>query len=197
MVHRFEDSLANSERLASADWWTALYREYFGPDFVEAVQIPEDSLGQRLGVDRLVVLSTGRVFRVDEKVRYGSYGDVLLEFDSGHGPGWVCKPTLTDYVVYVTLGLRRAVFLEMNELQRAWRTNGEKWKGLYEVKIAENATYSSRSVPVPLHELLAGMRQCSELRDIECGEVNFGTRPVASKKGHVAPDSGTNDSGVR
>lgn len=169
-THSFRDSLAKSEQIAAAPWWTEVYREYFGPEFVEAVQIPEDTLGQRLGIDRTVILSTGRVLRVDEKVRYGSYGDVLLEFDSGHGPGWVCKATLTDYVLYVTLGLRRAVFLEVNALQRAWRNHGENWKGMYGVKIAENATYASRSVAVPLHELLAAMRQCSELRDIDCWE---------------------------
>lgn len=167
-VHKFRDSLAKSEQTASASWWTQIYHEYFGPGFVEAVQMPEDTRANAWALTELSFSARAVYSGSTKKVRHGSYGDVLLGSPRGDGPGWVCKATLTDFVVYVTLGLRCAG-VEVDALQRAWRTCGEKWKALYGVKIAENATYSSRSVAVIFHELLAAMRQCSELRGIERG----------------------------
>jgi hypothetical protein len=151
--HNFADSLRRSEAEAGATWWDVLYRRFFGPDFVAAVPMPTNSLAQKCGIDRVVILKSGQTVRVDEKLRHTDHEDVLLEYDSGHGPGWIVKETQADFYVYVWKPSQRALFLDAQALKRAWRTFGEGWVRQYGDIEARNPRYTSRSCPVPLDVL--------------------------------------------
>lgn len=149
-VHNFRDSLALSERYGD-DWWIPIYRRAF-PSLVTAVAVQQDGWAQRGGIDRLLTLSCGRTFTVDEKIRTEDWPDVLLERWSDETrklPGWVQKPLAADFIAYAHAPAATCVLLPVPALQRAWRQHGRQWAGLYGQRRARNRGYTSISVPVP------------------------------------------------
>lgn len=149
-VHRFEDSHALAASYGP-DWWIPIYRRAF-PTLMSAVAIEQDGWAQRAGIDRLLTLACGRTFTVDEKIRTEDWPDVLLERWSDEArrkPGWVQKPLACDFVAYAYAPAGTCVLLPVPALQRAWRQHGRQWAGLYGVRRAVNAGYTSVSVPVP------------------------------------------------
>ena len=149
-VHRFEDSHALSAQYG-ADWWIPIYRQLF-PTLMSAVAIEQDGWAQRAGIDRLLTLACGRTFTVDEKIRSEDWPDVLLERWSDErrkSPGWVQKPLACDFIAYAHAPAATCVLLPVPALQRAWRQHGRQWIGLYGQRRAQNAGYTSVSVPVP------------------------------------------------
>lgn len=155
-VHRFRDSLALSESFVDADWWLPLYRRAF-PTMVSAVAVREDGWAQRGGIDRLLTLSCGRTYTVDEKVRMHDWPDVLLERWSDEArrvPGWIQKPLAADFIGYAYAPAGMCLLLPVVPLQRAWRQHGRKWINLYGTRSAQNPGYVSVGVPVPRHVLM-------------------------------------------
>jgi hypothetical protein len=155
-VHRFRDSLALSETYADADWWLPVYRRAF-PRLQSAVSVREDGWAQRGGVDRVLTLSCGRTFTVDEKIRTEEWPDILLEQWSDvakRAPGWVQKPLACDFIAYAYAPTGLCFLLPVVPLQRAWRQRGREWIGLYGVRRAQNPGYVSTSVPVPRDVLM-------------------------------------------
>jgi hypothetical protein len=149
-VHNFRDSLALSERYGD-DWWIPIYRRAF-PSLVTAVAVQQDGWAQRGGIDRLLTLSCGRTFTVDEKIRTEDWPDVLLERWSDETrklPGWVQKPLAADFIAYAHAPAATCVLLPVPALQRAWRQHGRQWAGLYGQRRANNGGYTTVSVPVP------------------------------------------------
>ena len=150
-VHRFRDSLAMSERHADADWWLAAYRRMF-PRLASAVCVREDGWAQRGGIDRLLTLSCGRTYAVDEKVRTEDWPDILLEQwsdEARRSPGWVQKPLACDFIAYGFAPSGVCYLLPVAPLQRAWRQHGRQWIKRYGQRRAQNPGYVSVSVPVP------------------------------------------------
>ncbi len=128
-VHRFKDSLALSERFVDADWWEPLYKRAF-PTLASAVAVREDGWAQRGGIDRLLTLSCGRTYTVDEKIRTEDWPDVLLERwsnERARSPGWVQKPLACDFIAYAYAPAATCVLLPVPSLQRAWRQHGRQW----------------------------------------------------------------------
>jgi hypothetical protein len=77
-VHNFSDSLEKSKAQEDAAWWPVVYKKAF-PGYVAAVSVRNDGWAQRGGIDRVITLKSGKTVTVDEKVRYESYNDILLE----------------------------------------------------------------------------------------------------------------------
>lgn len=155
-VHRFKDSLALSERFVDADWWEPLYKRAF-PTLASAVAVREDGWAQRGGIDRLLTLSCGRTYTVDEKVRMHDWPDVLLERWSDEQrrvPGWIQKPLAADFIGYAYAPAGMCLLLPVVPLQRAWRQHGRRWIGLYGTRSAQNPGYVSVGVPVPRSVLM-------------------------------------------
>lgn len=155
-VHRFRDSLALSESFVDADWWLPLYRRAF-PTMVSAVAVREDGWAQRGGIDRLLTLSCGRTYTVDEKVRMHDWPDVLLERwsdESRRVPGWIQKPLACDLIAYAYAPAATCLLLPVPALQRAWRQHGRSWINLYGTRAAQNPGYVSVGVPVPRSVLM-------------------------------------------
>ena len=158
-MHRFDDSLAMSEAYGDADWWLPIYRRAF-PRLASAVSVRQDGWAQRGGIDRLLSLSCGRTYTVDEKVRSQDWPDVLLEQWSDEArrvPGWIQKPLACDLIAYAYAPSGTCYLLPVPALQRAWRSRGREWIKQFGVRRAHNPGYVSTNVPVPRDVLMVAI----------------------------------------
>lgn len=166
MTHVFADSLAWSKEQEDAPWWIPVYRKAF-PGFVSAVSVRNDGWAQRGGIDRVITLASGKTVTVDEKVRRKSYGDILLEQWSSlerRVPGWMQKDLACDFIAYAFVPDERCYLFPFLQLRRAWLESGQDWirsarngESGFAVIDAKNQGYTTRSIAVPIPELLAGM----------------------------------------
>lgn len=148
--------MAMSEKHGEASWWLDTYRRAF-PRLQSAVSVREDGWAQRGGVDRVLTLSCGRTYTVDEKVRGEDWDDILLEQWSDEArrkPGWVQKPLACDFIAYGFAPSGVVYLLPVAPLQRAWRMHGREWIASYGQRRALNPGYVSVGVPVPRQELM-------------------------------------------
>jgi len=162
IVHSFGESLEESHKLDQEHNFIELY-ERMWPDVVSAQRIDADSHLQRSGVDRLIVLQTGKQITIDEKVRKEDYGDILLELVSvGHystngfiekKPGWTVDMTkICDFIAYVVLPSARCYLLPFDLLRNATIANMDAWKANPKCRFpkdSDNFTYITRNIAVP------------------------------------------------
>lgn len=159
MIHDFAESLARSHNYANAPWWTEVYRIAF-PSLRACVDIRDDGWAQRAGIDRQIVLACGRNITVDEKVREKDWPDIALERWSNEArkiPGWIQKPLLCDFIAYAFVPSQTCYLLPTLTLQRAWRLHGRDWCSRYPEIRANNSTYTTVSVGVPIDVLFQAL----------------------------------------
>lgn len=167
-MHNFADSLALSHEQEDALWWDEIYGKAF-PGHLSAVSVRNDGWAQRGGIDRVVTLQSGKVVTIDEKVRQKSYGDILLEYWSNREnkvPGWIAKDLACDFIAYAFIPDQTCYLLPFFSLRRAWRENHRDWvamarnaEGGYRIVEAQNPTYVTESVAVPIPDLLSAISQ--------------------------------------
>ncbi len=142
---------------------TAAYHKAFS-SLVRCEPITDLTL-QRLGVDRLLVLSNGIELTVDEKIRERhDTGDILLEYrheGQYSAPGWIEKDLTIDYLAYGFLPSRRCYLFDWRMLRRAWVQHKDSWLGQYRHIQAPNNTYTTRCVAVPIPILQQAVRTAS------------------------------------
>lgn len=165
-VHNFADSLAKSHKYANAPWWGDVYRAAFGAG-VEFYCVRQDGWAQRGGIDRIIVLPSGKTFNVDEKVRDKVWPDIALERWSDRKrrvPGWIQKPLATDFIAYAFIPSRECLLLPFHTLRCAWLKNGRDWCAAaesgsdgFKVILAENEGYQTESIGVPRDVLFASL----------------------------------------
>lgn len=166
VVHDFAASLAMSDSYADADWWLGIYRRAF-PTLVSAVSVRADGWAQRGGIDRVLTLACGRTYTVDEKVRSRDWPDILLERWSDEAKriaGWIQKPLACDFIAYAFAPSHRCYLLPVAPLQRAWRQHGRAWARAYGQCRAQNASYVSTGVPVPIQTLMPAIAEAMLVR---------------------------------
>jgi hypothetical protein len=165
-VHDFKTSLQQSHAQSGAPWWETVYREAF-PGFATMTDVRQDGWAQRGGIDRVVVLRDGTTLKVDEKVRYETYPDILLEFWSDKDrqiPGWIEKDLTCDFIAYAFVPSATCFLFPFHTLRRAWDENKVEW-GLkagartegFRYVDADNGSYITRSCAVPLTALRAAL----------------------------------------
>lgn len=160
-VHKFRDSLALSHAQEDAPWWPLVYREAF-PNLVAMPSVRKDGWAQRGGIDRQLVLADGSVLKVDEKVRYKDYPDILLEVWSDRDrqiKGWIQKDLTCDFIAYAFVPSQTCYLFPYRTLRRAWMTNAGDWWERYPHKEANNGTYVTESVAIPKDVLRASLTQ--------------------------------------
>lgn len=165
-LHDFATSLAVSHEYADAPWWGEVYRRAF-PTMKAMVCVRDDGWAQRGGIDRMLVLSSGRTISVDEKVRERDYGDILLEVYSDRDKkvlGWGVKPLACDFIAYAIAPICTCWLLPTLTLQAALKKNGRDWYGRararsngFRVVDADNGRYVTQSLAIPRDELLSAM----------------------------------------
>ena len=168
MLHDFAKSLAKSAAQADAPWWEPVYRKAF-PAFSCMHSVREDGWAQRGGIDRVVVLCSGKTLSIDEKVRDKDWGDFLWEYlcdKERQIPGWCAKDLACDYIAYAFIPTKRCFLLPSLQLRRAWAENGVAWliqanrgdRG-FRIVEADNGRYITRSVAVPLRDTFKAIRE--------------------------------------
>lgn len=166
MVHDFKESLEFSHKADELPFWESCYRKAF-PTMQTMVNHREDGDHQRQGIDRSVILSNGKQLWIDEKVRKKDYGDILLEYvsnDRTNAPGWVCKPLLSDYIAYAIIPSGRCYLLPVPQLQTAWRENRTVWMKTCKKKHAQNASYKTLNLAVPVKTLFPAIGNCLRIQ---------------------------------
>lgn len=168
-VYDFNRSLSASHEAEDLPIWRECYEKFF-PGLVSMTNHREDGQYQRAGVDRVLVLSSGKAIYVDEKPRFKAYPgepDIALEYWSNEErgiKGWVNKPLIADYIAYAILPRGLCYLLPVIQLQSAWEAHGQKWIATYKRCEAETAagrtTYTSVCVAVPVSILFPAIGNC-------------------------------------
>lgn len=165
-IHSFQESLSKSQAQEDAPWWPRVYSLAF-PGHLSAVSVRSDGWAQRGGVDRVVTLASGKTVTIDEKVRYESYSDILLETWSSvqsKSPGWMQKDLACDFIAYAFVPDERCYLFSFPILRCAWLKHGREWireakesRNGFRVVNANNGSYTTRSIAVPIPELMGAL----------------------------------------
>jgi len=119
--------------------------------------IVEDLNLQKRGIDKILVLDSGKEIMVDEKKRRKDYGDILLEEYSNFEKkkkGWLARDKYTDYITYIITESNTIYLLPFLILQIVWIKNYTKWLNKYGRKFAPNIGYKTSNIPIPTNILL-------------------------------------------
>ena len=165
LQHNFAESLAKSHEAEDAEWWDAVYRQAF-PALSCHMSVRGDGWAQRGGIDRVITLNSGKTLTVDEKVRYSEYDDILLERWSNEAkkvPGWVQKDLACDYIAYAFVNSQRCYLLPFPQLRLAWLRNGRDWIAKYPRIAADNGSYITASVAVPIPVLFDALNKAMKV----------------------------------
>lgn len=163
ILHDFEDQLAWGEAQGYEPFWTQVYRKAF-PNMVNHMLGSGDTQSQRMGIDRIILLSNGRMLRIDEKKRRQDYPDILLEYvsvDTTNAPGWIEKDLAIDYLAYAFMPSKRCYLFDWLMLRRAWLRYGDEWKQAHRIVTAQNKSYKTYSVAVPIEVVRNAVRQAT------------------------------------
>lgn len=155
MIHDFATDLEFSNEASEEAFWDAVYRKAF-PNLVNHMPCPGDFASQRMGIDRIILLSNGKTLAIDEKKRREVYDDVLLEYvsaDTVNTPGWIEKDLAIDYLAYAFMPIQTVYLYPWPQLRRAWLHNKPDWLRTYKTISANNGSYRTLSVAVPLNDL--------------------------------------------
>ena len=158
-LNDFRADLRFSIEASDEPFWDAVYRKAF-PNMLSHMATVGKSQAQLLGIDRVIILASGKTLYIDEKKRREVYTDVLLEFisvDTSGAPGWIEKDLQIDYLAYAFMPSKRVYLFPWEMLRRAWRQWGDKWKREHQIVKAQNNGYKTHSVAVPIEKLRAAV----------------------------------------
>jgi len=172
-LHNFAESLAKSHEQADAPWWSEVYATAF-PGFSTMVSVRTDGWAQRGGIDRVITLTSGRTITVDEKVRDKQWPDILWEFWSDKDrkvKGWCAKDLACDYIAYAFIPTKTCYLLPTLQMRKAWQLFGKEWvkrasvgEDGYRIVDADNGSYITRSVAVPIAVTLKAIQQAAIIK---------------------------------
>ena len=154
-INDFAEDLKFSEEASEEGFWQAIYQTAF-PDMVGSIHCKGDNQGQRLGIDRLIYLKSGKVLFIDEKKRRVVRDDILLEYlsnDSTNAPGWMEKDLQIDYLAYAFMPIKRCYLFPWQMLRRVWLKYREEWEKEFSIPPAQNKGYRTHSVAIPINLL--------------------------------------------
>jgi len=92
--------MAEARMHADLPFWEPIYKQAL-PTFAGLSAIRRDGWAQRGGIDRLIILESGKTLRIGEKLREPDYPDILPEYYSDRTrkvPGWIAKDLACDYL---------------------------------------------------------------------------------------------------
>ncbi|MCP4651099.1 MAG: hypothetical protein GY853_13610 [PVC group bacterium] len=150
-LNNFHEDLKFSENASEENFWQAIYTKAF-PDMLYNIQCKGNNQGQRLGIDRLIYLKSGKTLYIDEKKRRGTYNDILLEYlsnDTTGAPGWMEKDLLIDYLAYAFMPTQVCYLFPWQLLRRVWLKFKNEWKINFKIPPAKNKGYNTHNVAIP------------------------------------------------
>ena len=166
MANSFQEDLKYSDSATAKGFWGDAYEEAFPTMSAWAIN-DENNQSQRLGIDHLIHLGSGRTLRIDAKSRREVWDDILLEFCAKKGKGvagWINKDLQIDYLAYAFEPIRQVHLFDWITLQRAWRKYGDRLKENCEIVEAYNEPsygepYTTQSVAVPIDWLKQAVQE--------------------------------------
>lgn len=161
--HNFKQSLEYSESASDEPFWDSVYRKAF-PNLVNQMLASGDTISQRMGIDRVIILDNGKVLMIDEKKRAEVYQDILLEYlsvSTTGAPGWIEKDLAIDFLAYAFMPIKRVYLFPWPLLRRAWIHYREDWIKTYRKVTAHNNGYDTLSVAIPIHVLVKAVSNAS------------------------------------
>lgn len=168
---QFIDNLAYSLAASDEPFWETAYRKMFSN--FRSMELIEDREEQRKGIDRRVFLENDMTLLIDEKKRPKTWGDVLLEYvsvDRPFKPGWIEKDNTIDFIAYAFMDTRKVYFFSWQSLRRAWLIHKAEWLELgkerrngFRIVLANNPTYVTHSLAVPIRTLYAAVTAAMEI----------------------------------
>ena len=161
MKNDFRADLKYSHSQSDAPWWREVYTSAF-PNLQSMTDVRADGWAQRGGIDRVLILSSGKRVDIDEKVRRSSWPDVLLERWSDADrkkPGWVQKDLACDFIAYAWETRQECLLLPFLTLRKVWLENGRDWIERYKTIRAENRSYTTESIAVPTETLVSAIAE--------------------------------------
>jgi hypothetical protein len=118
----------------------------------------EDIDFQRMGIDKVLVLSSTKRIFVEEKVRRSHYGDICLELWSNKElgkQGWL-HTVQADFLAYMTP--KRVYLLHTEQLRTAWHYKKSEWLKKYKTRTSRTENkYTTEWIAIPEQELLEAM----------------------------------------
>ncbi len=165
-MNNFHEDLQFSHSAEDSEIWGTIYAKAF-PGLQTFTNARQDGELQRHGIDRTLVLKSGKAIYVDEKVRRKDYGDILIEFvsnDKKNSPGWCEKPLFCDYIAYAILPIKTCYVLPVEPLQTAWGKNKVEWLKKYGVKPSKNTGYKTLNCPLPVNVLFKAIGATLRIR---------------------------------
>ena len=154
-MNNFQDDLAFSHSAEDLKIWETVYNQAF-PDNLGMANQRRNGQLQHLGIDRTIILNSGKAIYIDEKVRRKDYGDILIEYvsvDKTGAPGWAEKPLFCDYIAYAIIPSGMCYLLPVPQLQAAWLKNKAVWLSQYGTCPALNNGYKTLNCPVKINVL--------------------------------------------
>jgi len=154
-IHNFREQLNYSEVASDELFWLEVYRKAF-PNMVASALCSGDTISQRMGIDRAIILANGKTLYIDEKKRKEVWTDILLEFvsvDTSGAPGWIEKDLAIDYLAYAFMPTKKVYFFPWPFLRRAWLHYKNEWLSKYKIVVANNEGYKTKSVAIPIETL--------------------------------------------
>jgi hypothetical protein len=155
--------LTQSRNDTHLPFWEEGYRRAF-PDFQSLERRDRCPECQKHSVDHLLRLRDGRKVKIDTKVRWQPYNDILLEIWSvvrftrrESEQGWAIKASRADYFAYAVAPLGLLYLLPALELRRVLLQDRctvlKRWVRIYGWRSAHSdkngKTWTTRNVPVP------------------------------------------------
>lgn len=168
IIHNFQQSLAVSNDWTNWSGWQEIYSTAF-PTMIGMHWVKTDGWAQRGGIDRVIVLASGRQLWVDEKVRPKyDFPDICLEYWSDTKrkvPGWIAKDLACDYIAYLIVKSGQCYLLPFHLLRVAWKLHRHEWCKKYkQVKAHNEQGFLTTSIAVPVETLLAAMAEAMQVR---------------------------------
>ena len=167
-INDFKNDLKFSHEAEDLSIWGEIYNKAFPECFYKNAR--EDGELQRVGIDRTIVLKSGKAIYIDEKVRRVDYGDIALEYisnDKFRTLGWVEKPLFCDYIAYAILPAKKCYLLPVPQLQKAWADNKQIWldrfKTISAKHIKDNILSCTVSIPVLFKAIGSSLRMIHQI----------------------------------
>ena len=159
-IFNFQERLEFSKKPENELFWQTVYRKAF-PDMLFAKACVGDGQGQRLGIDRIVQLSSGKTLHIEEKTIEKDHQSFFLEYISNSAiksEGWIKKELLIDYFAYAFIPSGRCYLFPWQLLKRTWNYHKNNWMNKYPKASAQNNGYSTQGLIIPISDLVNAIR---------------------------------------
>ena len=158
----FHADLKFSNEASTMDFWDQIYKKAFVD--MDHTEICTDKHWQHQGVDKVVYLTNGHTYHIDEKTRRRVWPDIALEYisnDTTGTSGWMEKDLNLDYLAYAFMPIQTVYLFPWPILRRTWKHYKDQWfelarskeKNGYSIIKAPNDGYTTWSVGVPIKTL--------------------------------------------